>query len=79
MGKPSGKYRISSLSCNFISVNKEATRIQPHFSGLDKGSYGLYQNGTLYEVYDVKGRDAIIKIDLEISGEDFDVVIMRCQ
>lgn len=54
-------------------------RIQLRFSGLGEGSYGLYQNNQLREVYDVRWRNAMIQVDLEISGDEMDIILKQRQ
>ncbi|KAL6354202.1 hypothetical protein LRP88_12536 [Fusarium phalaenopsidis] len=53
--------------------------IQLRFSGLGEGSYGLYQNNKLREVYDVRGRYTMVQVDLEISGDEMDVILKQKQ
>lgn len=51
--------------------------IQPSFRKLPEGRYGVYENGVLRRMAEVRGRNAAIMLDLEVCGEELDVVILK--
>jgi len=51
--------------------------VQPQFTGLREGTYGLYQGGALRETYELKGRDDVIAVEFQVSGDEVDLVLVR--
>jgi hypothetical protein len=52
-------------------------RLQPRFSGLEKGIYGVYHNSELCEIYNIDDRMDTIELSLQVSGDDYDLVILQ--
>ncbi|TEA15284.1 Linalool dehydratase/isomerase [Colletotrichum sidae] len=52
-------------------------RIQPQVSGLKTGLYGLYLNGRLDKTLRVTGRDDKVDFELEVPGDELDVVLLK--
>ncbi|KAM0418627.1 hypothetical protein ACHAPT_012430 [Fusarium lateritium] len=52
-------------------------QIQPKFSGFAKGSYGIYMENVLQEVRDLEVHGDAIELDLTVTGQELDIVILR--
>ncbi|KAF6788484.1 hypothetical protein CSOJ01_14997 [Colletotrichum sojae] len=68
---------VGALAVTVRSWDGTKKCIQPSFRGLPDGRYGVYENGVLRRRAEVRGRDSSIVLDLEVSGEELDVVILK--
>ncbi|KAJ4152077.1 hypothetical protein NW765_017586 [Fusarium oxysporum] len=68
---------LHALCITMRSWNGKSKAVQPHLSGLKTGSYGLYVNGELSDVYEVPVSGSTIELNLSVSGEELDIVLLE--
>ncbi|EXL91126.1 hypothetical protein NOF04DRAFT_18210 [Fusarium oxysporum II5] len=66
-----------ALAMTIRSWDGTPRELQPRFSGLEKGIYGVYHNSELCEIYNIDDRMDTIELSLQVSGADYDLVILQ--
>ncbi|KAH7015888.1 hypothetical protein EDB80DRAFT_833114 [Ilyonectria destructans] len=52
-------------------------RASPPFSGFKEGDYAIYKKGSIVETWSVSSRSESFTLDLEVSGNGLDIVVLR--
>ena len=66
-----------AMIATFKSWNAKRIAIRPIMRTLPSGTYGVYVDGELKSVASVGSRSEEIAVDLEIAGEEVDLVVLR--
>jgi hypothetical protein len=66
-----------AMTATFRTWNAERLTIRPVVKTLPSGTYGIYVNGELKRVAVVASRSDEIAVDLEVGGEDVDLILLR--